>query len=428
MTYLATEMLLYLLCAAVFGFALGWLVWGMGRRQQMSRQHAELMAMIDAEQAANKQAQINLDRAEARLQQAVQAEKSAAAETLAAAQENLEAERRTAQEARANLEKMRLDMEQTVGAERASASEAIDEAMRLADNHKVVASDAKTKETQFLAEIEELRLLVGAEKLAAQSARAELARVRADMETTLEAERRANAQSRLALDDIRTTLSRTFGADAAVTAMSLTGPDENETSTRQVADGQADIAVDRQTNITFPVDGGNSMAGLANGASTNSDDALEDLATPDRDDVDIEDLEDQEPVLPSTDEPQSTIVPGTGSTIDPAPDHSGSHSDQRPALLLDQRPEEVDDLKEIDGIEPAMEQLLNDNGCYQYRQLARLSASDITWLSKELNVFASRIKDDRWVEQAEILHQAKYGPRQEDPPWFNSAANLETGS
>lgn len=83
----------------------------------------------------------------------------------------------------------------------------------------------------------------------------------------------------------------------------------------------------------------------------------------------------------------------------------------KPAALYETRPAEVDDLKEIKGIGPVMERILNDNGCYHFKQLANFSKQDIEWISAAIQTFPDRIERDRWVEQAEGLHFRKYGER-----------------
>lgn len=83
----------------------------------------------------------------------------------------------------------------------------------------------------------------------------------------------------------------------------------------------------------------------------------------------------------------------------------------RPASLFDQRPDHVDDLKEVKGIGPVMERILNENGCYQFQQLANFSSRDIEWISQALGSFPDRIDRDQWVEQAKALYLQKYGRR-----------------
>ena len=89
--------------------------------------------------------------------------------------------------------------------------------------------------------------------------------------------------------------------------------------------------------------------------------------------------------------------------------HPEQAADAAPAGLLSQRPAEVDDLKRIKGIGPVLERVLNENGIYQYRQLARFSPQDVEWINQAIDAFPGRIQRDGWVAQAQALHQEKYG-------------------
>ena len=81
----------------------------------------------------------------------------------------------------------------------------------------------------------------------------------------------------------------------------------------------------------------------------------------------------------------------------------------RPASLYDRRPDSVDDLKEVKGIGPVMERVLNENGCFHFKQLANFSLRDIEWISQALGSFPDRIERDGWVGQAKTLYLEKYG-------------------
>ena len=72
-------------------------------------------------------------------------------------------------------------------------------------------------------------------------------------------------------------------------------------------------------------------------------------------------------------------------------------------------PEEIDDLKLIRGVGFKMEALLNKNGVYQYRQIARFSPDDIEWLTEAIQSFPGRIERDDWIGQATALNREKYG-------------------
>lgn len=80
-----------------------------------------------------------------------------------------------------------------------------------------------------------------------------------------------------------------------------------------------------------------------------------------------------------------------------------------PELLLTERPEEVDDLKEIKGVGRVMEGVLNDKGVYLFHQIANFSDADVAWVNEAIEAFPGRIERDNWVGQAQDLYRAKYG-------------------
>ena len=71
----------------------------------------------------------------------------------------------------------------------------------------------------------------------------------------------------------------------------------------------------------------------------------------------------------------------------------------------------MDDLKQVKGIGPVMERILNENGCYHFKQLANFSRRDMEWISQALGSFPDRIERDNWIGQAQALYAKKYGQR-----------------
>ncbi len=69
---------------------------------------------------------------------------------------------------------------------------------------------------------------------------------------------------------------------------------------------------------------------------------------------------------------------------------------------LDAPDGEADDLKQISGVGPVLEEKLNAMGIYHYRQIAAFTAEDIAAVDDELN-FKGRIERDGWLEQAAQL-------------------------
>ena len=74
-----------------------------------------------------------------------------------------------------------------------------------------------------------------------------------------------------------------------------------------------------------------------------------------------------------------------------------------PARLNAARGGKADDLKEIEGIGPAMEKLVNEMGFYHFDQIASWSEADVAWVDANMKNFKGRITRDRWVAQAKII-------------------------
>jgi predicted flap endonuclease-1-like 5' DNA nuclease len=62
-----------------------------------------------------------------------------------------------------------------------------------------------------------------------------------------------------------------------------------------------------------------------------------------------------------------------------------------------------DDLTQIGGIGPYIEQKLNEIGIYNYDQISRFRESDIRIVTELIDFFPGRIERDNWVGQAQAL-------------------------
>jgi predicted flap endonuclease-1-like 5' DNA nuclease len=74
-----------------------------------------------------------------------------------------------------------------------------------------------------------------------------------------------------------------------------------------------------------------------------------------------------------------------------------------PERLKGPRKGRADDLKEIEGIGPAMEKLVNGMGFYHFDQIASWSDADVAMVDAEMKTFKGRISRDKWVAQAKII-------------------------
>jgi len=224
--YLATEMLLYMVAVALIGLALGWFVWGSGQRRKVDQLRDDLTAKLEAERSSHDELKDALDSAAANTRKAVEAARLDSRQSLAELHDALETERQRSSEAENALQKMRAEWDDMVRQGQEISQRAVDDALRAIDVEKAAAAEAIAKEAQSRAQIEELRLLVGAEKLTADTIRSELQTVRVDLQAALDTERAAHQTVKFALDDIRSTLAKTLGAEA----LSVPAPSESAVS------------------------------------------------------------------------------------------------------------------------------------------------------------------------------------------------------
>ena len=87
---------------------------------------------------------------------------------------------------------------------------------------------------------------------------------------------------------------------------------------------------------------------------------------------------------------------------------SDGRVDEKLGMVYDSAPSEVDDLKEISGVGPKLEEKLNSIGVYKYEQIANWKKENIEEFD-ELLSFKGRIERDEWVAKAKELHKEKHG-------------------
>ena len=86
-----------------------------------------------------------------------------------------------------------------------------------------------------------------------------------------------------------------------------------------------------------------------------------------------------------------------------------TYTKTRPELNFDNFGEadskSAQDLTQIDGIGPYIEQKLNEIGIYNYDQISRFKEEEIRVLTELIDFFPGRIERDDWIGQAESLKQ-----------------------
>jgi len=97
--------------------------------------------------------------------------------------------------------------------------------------------------------------------------------------------------------------------------------------------------------------------------------------------------------------PKPKAEPAPKAKADPAAEESGT----KPAALAQAREGGADNLKEIKGVGPKLEALLNKLGFYHFDQIANWTAAEVAWVDQNLEGFKGRVSRDNWVEQARTL-------------------------
>lgn len=113
----------------------------------------------------------------------------------------------------------------------------------------------------------------------------------------------------------------------------------------------------------------------------------------------------------------------TKAAGDAGPDYDGdgiaegTDEGSKPATLQGARDGNPDDLKQIKGVGPKMENMLNGLGFFHFDQIASWSADEVAWVDANLEGFKGRVSRDEWVKQAGILAtggETEFSKRVED--------------
>ncbi len=90
------------------------------------------------------------------------------------------------------------------------------------------------------------------------------------------------------------------------------------------------------------------------------------------------------------------------SKADPAPVEEVSEGSQ-PQGIDAPRGGMADNLKEIEGIGPALEKLCHSLGIFHFDQIANWGAAEVAWMDSNLKGFRGRVTRDKWVAQAKLI-------------------------
>lgn len=114
-----------------------------------------------------------------------------------------------------------------------------------------------------------------------------------------------------------------------------------------------------------------------------------------------------QPAAPPAAAAPATAGPATAGPASAGSANAGSatagSANAGPARLAAPRGGKADNLKEIEGVGPAMEKLVNEMGFFHFDQIAGWSEADVAWVDANLKGFKGRVTRDRWVAQARII-------------------------
>jgi len=103
-------------------------------------------------------------------------------------------------------------------------------------------------------------------------------------------------------------------------------------------------------------------------------------------------------------EPEVAAEPEPEPTPEPEPAEAPESAEgARPARLDAARGGKPDDLKQIKGVGPKLEQVCNSLGIFHFDQIAAWSPDEIAWVDDNLEGFKGRVTRDDWVAQAKVL-------------------------
>lgn len=102
------------------------------------------------------------------------------------------------------------------------------------------------------------------------------------------------------------------------------------------------------------------------------------------------------PVAPAA--PAAAVAPAT-----PAAPVAATAEGQKPQMLSAARNGQPDNLKQLSGVGPKLEQTLHGMGIFHFDQIAAWGPQEVAWMDANLQGFKGRASRDGWVAQAKAL-------------------------
>lgn len=115
----------------------------------------------------------------------------------------------------------------------------------------------------------------------------------------------------------------------------------------------------------------------------------------------------EQPIVKTSEKLNPKITREPKTVISKTRSHFVNYSINSPSLDFESigygNPKKKDQLTQINGIGPYIEQKLNEIGIYNFEQISRLQLKDIRILTTLIDFFPGRIERDNWVNQAKEL-------------------------
>jgi predicted flap endonuclease-1-like 5' DNA nuclease len=105
------------------------------------------------------------------------------------------------------------------------------------------------------------------------------------------------------------------------------------------------------------------------------------------------------PVAMPEPQPATISAPEPAPELAPAPAAGAA----KPVFLSAARDSGPDDLKQLKGVGPKLEQMLHGMGIFHFDQIAAWTEAEVAWVDDNLEGFKGRVSRDDWVAQARAL-------------------------
>lgn len=123
-------------------------------------------------------------------------------------------------------------------------------------------------------------------------------------------------------------------------------------------------------------------------------------------------VEPSEEEAPVAEEAPASADVAPGSAVEATPEAQAETLDgpgSKPETLTAPRNGAADDLKQLKGVGPKLEDALNAAGIFHFDQVAAWSADEVAWVEENIEGVRGRVTRDDWVEQARTLTATPQG-------------------